>query len=137
MSFSRRRYPRVMRKRSQRNIKESFRIASVKYNINWLYSTVLIGMIALMVLIYLCQSASLVSVQYSIGQLKMEKSELLTQQKETKLSIENLESLERIEQIAMTKLNMVYPGQRYTLDMGRTSGITQTAQDRIETVSAR
>jgi hypothetical protein len=31
MSFSRRRYPRVMRRRSQRNTKEGFRIASVKY----------------------------------------------------------------------------------------------------------
>jgi cell division protein FtsL len=137
MSFSRRRYPRVMRRRSQRNTKEGFRIASVKYTMNLIFPTILTTILAVVLVIYLCQSASLVSIQYSIGQLKMEKNELLNQQKEIKLSIENLESLDRIEQIAMTKLNMVYPEQRYTLDMGRTSGITQTAQDNVKTVSVR
>jgi cell division protein FtsL len=137
MSFSRRRYPRVMRRKSQRNTKEGFRIASVKYDINWIFPTVLIAAIAICIVMYLCQCAQLVSVQYSIGQLKSEKSQLITQQKEIKLSIENLESLQRIEKIALSQLNMVYPGQRYTLDMGRTTGITQTAQDDFSTVSVR
>lgn len=128
MSFSRNRDLPVLRRRSRRIVKKASKGAPIKYYAHWAYPTVFIVALMFMVSLYLCQCAQLISVQYKIGELKEHKMALVKEQKSISLNIENLESLERIEKIAIRDLGMVYPSQRVTLDLNNPTN-TAFAED--------
>jgi cell division protein FtsL len=126
-----------LRQRGRQIKNDGFRNIPFKYNVNWTCPTILVSVIAFLVVLYLCQCAQLTGVQYRVGQLKEQKKALITQQKEIRVSIEKLESLERIEKIAISELGMVYPKQRYLIAVKHPSNSPQTAQDDIATVPIR
>ncbi len=117
MSFSQKATLPVTRRRHQRKRKPGARVKKVKYQFSWVYPTVLVAMVVLLVTMYLCQSAQQIRIQYDIGQLRAQKEDMLTRQREILLSIESLESLERIEKIAREEMNMIHPSQRVVLNL--------------------
>lgn len=86
--------------------------------IPWSYP--LLGFVAVSVLLvlYLCQFAQIVSSQYKLVALKETKRTLLRQQADLELSVQRLTSLERVESVATNRLGMVPPELRETLDVG-------------------
>ena len=134
MSFSRKRELPVLRRRCKRRKKRISKAQTTKYFLHWAYPTAFIAAVVVIVSLYLCQCAQLVCVQYRSIQFKEQRNILLGEQKRVKLSIEKLESLERIEQIAMEDLKMVYPERRLILNLKRPTS-TALAVDDLNTAS--
>lgn len=117
MSFSQNATLPVVRQKRAKSARKIFNPAKIHYRIHPAYPVILIGLVVLTVTLYLCQSANHIRVQYELGQMKDKKATLLKEQRELKLSIENLESLERIEKIAREDMKMVQPPQRLILNL--------------------
>lgn len=88
-----------------------------KYRIHPIYPAILAIVLSAFITLYLCQSAQLIQVQYSIGQLKMQKAEILKENRQLKLAIEKLEDPTRIEMIAKSRLNMISPDRRIVISL--------------------
>lgn len=119
--------------RRQRNKNKTLRSAvkkpQVRYCIHWAYPVAFVAVIVFFVTVYLCQCAQLISVQYKVGEMKCQKTQLLTEQRNLKLAIEKLESLERIEKIAHNDLNMIMPVQRHVLSIKSPTSVAQLTLD--------
>lgn len=124
MSFSRKRDLPAVCNRHQRSARRRRRKKPVKYYLHWAYPTAFIMTVALLAILYLCQRAKLMETQYRITNLKQQRKELRAERDSIKLAVEKLESLERIEHLAVNELGMVFPEKRYVLDLG---GPTSTA----------
>jgi cell division protein FtsL len=115
--------------RCQRNKNKTLRTAvkkpKVRYCVHWAYPVAFVAVIVFFVTVYLCQCAQLISVQYRVGDLKNLKTTLLTEQRNLKLAIEKLESLERIEKIAHNDLNMIAPARRHILSLKSPTSVAQ------------
>ncbi|HEY4000817.1 MAG TPA: cell division protein FtsL [Candidatus Xenobia bacterium] len=83
----------------------------------WLYPTVAVSCMALLLVGLLCQSAKIVGLQYKMVQLKEKKSALLRERTDLTLEVQELTSLSRIEAVARGRLGMVLPRQRLVLDL--------------------
>ncbi|HXE73749.1 MAG TPA: cell division protein FtsL [Candidatus Nitrosotenuis sp.] len=76
----------------------------------------------ILLLACLCQFAQMVSNQYRLIALKETREQLLREQAELRLKVQQLSSLERIEQIAAGRLKMVRPQSRQVLDLVHWAG---------------
>lgn len=117
MSFSKTAALPVARKKRAKSGKKILNPVKIHYRIHPIYPVILVALVVLTVTVYLCQSANHIRVQYELSQMKEKRTVLLKEQRELKLSIENLESLERIEKIATRDLKMVQPPQRLILNL--------------------
>jgi len=72
---------------------------------------------ALLLVLYLCQSAQLVGLQYKLVQLKEHRVHLLREKTDLVLEAQRLTSLAHIEQVATQRLGMVLPTERLVLDL--------------------
>lgn len=86
--------------------------------IPWSYPLVGFVAVSVLLVLYLCQFAQIVSSQYKMVALKETKRSLLRQQADLELSVQRLTSLERVESMATKRLGMVPPELRETLDVG-------------------
>ncbi len=86
--------------------------------IPWSYPLVGFVAVSVLLVLYLCQFAQIVSSQYKMVSLKETRRTLLRQQADLQLSVQRLTSLERVESVATTSLGMVPPELRETLDVG-------------------
>lgn len=75
------------------------------------------SLIGVMLLVYVAQSAQLVSLQYRLGALKEVEKELIREQQDLELQIQELTALDRIERVAVHRLGMVVPRERKVLDL--------------------
>jgi len=78
---------------------------------------VLIGGMALLLVMYLCQAANLVGLQYKMVQLQEKQAILRREKTELVLQVQELTSLQHIEHVAKSRLGMVLPRQRLVLDL--------------------
>ena len=93
--------------------------------LSWAYPLACIACMAVLLVMYLCQSARMVGLQYHTVQLKERKAALLREKTDLALEVQELTSLARIEKIATQKLGMVLPTQRLVLDL--TENVPQQA----------
>ena len=73
--------------------------------------------VAFLLLAYLCQSAQLVRVQYEILAKRQEVKELSATRADLELSVQELTSLERVERVAVQRLQMVAPKERHVIEV--------------------
>jgi len=83
----------------------------------WAYPLAMVGGMVLLLVMYLCQEANLVSLQYKMVQLEEKQASLKREKTELVLQVQELTSLSHIEQVATTRLGMVMPKQRLVLDL--------------------
>jgi cell division protein FtsL len=86
--------------------------------IPWSYPLLGFVVVSVLLVLYLCQFAQIVSSQYKMVALKETRKTLLRQQQDLELSVQRLTSLERVESVATKRLGMVLPELRETLDVG-------------------
>ncbi len=91
---------------------------------SWSYPLTLFTVVAILVVAYLCQYAQIVACQYSLVQMKAQKRKLLAKRAELELKVQELTSLERVEQVAVKRLGMIAPSKRLVLEIpsGRAIG---------------
>ena len=83
----------------------------------WAYPIACITGMAVLLVMYLCQSAHLVGLQYKLVQLKQKQAALLREKTDLVLETQKLTSLATVEQVATTRLGMILPNQRLVLDL--------------------
>jgi cell division protein FtsL len=120
MSFPRRRGNLLTRKTEKNKTSITGKFFG-NYYINWIYPTLIISVMVICLVLYLGLSAQLVTTQYSICQLKTEKVKLLEEQRAVNMNIEFLESLSRVEAIAVKDLKMVVPKERLVLNLDKST----------------
>ncbi len=81
----------------------------------WSYPLAGFAVVAVMLVVYLCQFAQIVSAQYSLVEIRGETKVLQREKAELKLAIQELTSLERVENVALKQLGMVTPENREML----------------------
>lgn len=86
--------------------------------IPWSYPLVGFVAVSVLLVLFLCQFAQIISSQYKMVALKETRRTLLRRQAELELNVQRLTSLERIESVATKRLGMVPPELRETLDVG-------------------
>ncbi|MEW6282667.1 MAG: hypothetical protein AB1758_28920 [Candidatus Eremiobacterota bacterium] len=86
--------------------------------IPWSYPLVGFVAVSILLVLYLCQFAQIVSAQYRLVALKETRRVLLRQQADLQLDVQELTSLERVEGVATRRLGMVPPESREVLDVG-------------------
>jgi cell division protein FtsL len=103
----------------------------------WTAPVILVCGVALLLVVYLGQFASLIRTQYKVVALK-DKHRLLERERiDLQLQIQNLTSLERIESMAFKQLNMTTPQQRLVLQLNPQAAVAQakTKQPKAAPVS--
>ncbi|MHB2020423.1 MAG: hypothetical protein ACYCW6_26095 [Candidatus Xenobia bacterium] len=83
----------------------------------WAYPIACITGMAVLLVLYLCQSAHLVKLQYKLVQLKEKQAALLREKTDLVLETQKLTSLAYVEQVATKRLGMILPAQRLVLDL--------------------
>lgn len=83
----------------------------------WVYPITLVSAMAFLLVLYLCQAASLVGLQYKMVQMQEKEALLRREKTELVLQVQELTSLSHIEHVAVTRLGMVLPKQRLVLDL--------------------
>ena len=84
---------------------------------SWAYPLACITGMAVLLVMYLCQSAQMVGLQYNLVRLKETKTSLLREKTDLVLDTQRLTSLARIEKVATQRLGMVLPTERLVLDL--------------------
>jgi len=123
MSFSSKTRITVARQGHLRKARKVSASSGIIWRCHWVYPTLLIAVMVAFVIMYLCQSAHQISIQYEVNELKIKKFELVKEQRELKLAIENLGSLERVERIAKEEMSMSIPTQRLVLDLSQPGSV--------------
>jgi len=103
--------------------REKLKKKKSKINFTTFCSLAVIFSISFMLLAYLCLCAKLVSSQYKICNLKETKTALEKKQVELELEVERLSRLDRIEYMAINKLGLKSPEQRYIIDLAPNSDV--------------
>jgi len=85
--------------------------------LSWAYPLACITGMAVLLVMYLCQSAQMVGLQYKLVRLKETKSSLMREKTDLVLDVQKLTSLARIEKVATQRLGMVLPSERLVLDL--------------------
>lgn len=83
----------------------------------WSYPVVGFASVAILLVAYLCQFAQIVHAEYTLVELREQRKVLEREQSEFELAIQELTSLERVEQVATGKLGMVTPEDREVLEI--------------------
>lgn len=104
-----------------------------RYFVHWIYPTIIAVVVVFFLVLFLCENAKVIRLQYNIGRLKSQKKEIYKKIHITKLNIEELQSLERIDRIARNEIKMIEPAYRLVLNLAHP---TKTAEFQEETVSA-
>lgn len=73
--------------------------------------------VAFLLTAYLCQSAQLVRIQYEVLARRQEVKGLKAKMADLELSVQELTSLERVENVAMHQLKMVVPEERKVIEV--------------------
>ncbi|MCD4784733.1 MAG: hypothetical protein K8T10_13005 [Candidatus Eremiobacteraeota bacterium] len=103
-----------------------------KYFVRWIYPAVMVVVVVFFLVLFLCENAKITKLQYNIGCLKVQKKEIQKKIHITKLNIEKLQSLERIDRIARNEIKMIEPAHRLLLNLIHP---TKTAEFQEETDS--
>jgi len=85
--------------------------------LSWAYPLACVTGMAVLLVMYLCQSAQMVGLQYKLVHLKETKNTLLREKTDLVLDVQRLTSLARIEKVATQKLGMGLPNERLVLDL--------------------
>lgn len=102
----------------------------------WTAPVILVCGVALLLVVYLGQFASLIRTQYKVVALK-DKHRLLERERiDLQLQIQNLTSLERIESVAFKQLNMTTPQQRLVLQLNPQAAASQAKAKQPKTAAA-
>lgn len=83
----------------------------------WTAPVVLFCGVALLLVVYLGQFASLIRAQYKVVALKDKQRALERERTDLQLQIQHLTSLERVENVAIGQLKMTSPSHRLVLQM--------------------
>jgi cell division protein FtsL len=119
---------------SQNDLGEAAPIAAPKHKVEflpWTAPVILTAGVALLLVVYLGQFASLIRTQYKVVALKDKHRQLERERIDLQLQIQKLTSLERIEAVAFKNLKMTTPNQRLVLQMnsdGRPSKVRPKTQ---------
>ncbi len=132
MPFSRRKKRTVHSLRCGKSSRRKKQATPVTYRVHWSIPIIFIFTIVFFISLYLCNSSKIISTQYRITQLKQKQQNLIAEKKKIQLEIEQLDSLERVEQVAKTQFNMIEPTDRYTITV---TSSTRTAQLPEELIS--
>jgi len=87
--------------------------------IPWTYLLISTVMLAMLMVLVLCQRAQLVSHQYTLVELKQARSRALKERAELRLTIQGLSALDRVDGMSRVRLGMIAPAQRLILDLGQ------------------
>ena len=99
----------VPRKGKGRQRTSSSKKPRYRYFVHWIYPIIMALIIVFFLVLFLCENAKNVRLQYNIGRLKLQKKEIQKKIHITKLNIEKLQSLERIDKIARNEIKMIEP----------------------------
>ena len=83
----------------------------------WTLPALAFSGVAFLLLAYLCQSAQLVRIQYEVLSQRQEVKRLESVRADLELEVQELTSLERVERVAVHKLNMVAPKERHIIEV--------------------
>ncbi|MGE0493556.1 MAG: cell division protein FtsL [Vulcanimicrobiota bacterium] len=98
-------------------ISEHKKSKRLREGLPWSYPVVGFAAVSILLVAYLCQFAQIVSIQYTLLELRGERRVLEREQNELELAIQELTSLERVETVAVKQLGMVPPSNREVLQV--------------------
>lgn len=98
----------------------------------WLPPFVAFCGVAFLLLGYLCQSAQMVRVQYELVSKREEIKVLSSVRADLELSVQELTSLERVERVAIDKLQMIAPTERHVIEVVWNKLPTESAELAVE-----
>ena len=119
----------------ENEISENKKSKRLKEGLQWSYPVVGFAAVSILLVAYLCQFAQIVSIQYTLLELRGERKVLQREQDELELSIQELTSLERVENVAVTQLGMVAPSNREVLQVVPTAAAVEVRQLAANTIA--
>jgi len=136
MSFSKRKSILLPRNVSIKKKRQKVTRQIIRYKIHWIYPLLFFSALVCFLVIYLCQYAGLIRIQYGIGELKKEQARISKEKRRVKLGIEKLAAPERVEKIARQKLKMISPGKRIVLSLRRPTSTAVDDEFTLEIISS-
>lgn len=101
----------------EKKTRVSEKAARARMGLAWSYPLLGFAAVGILLAAYLCQRAQIVSAQYTLVELRGEYRQLERQQDDLELRIQELTSLERVEEEATQRLGMVVPDERELLEI--------------------
>ena len=84
--------------------------------------------VAFLLTAYLCQTAQLVRVEYEVLAKREHIKALEAAKADLELSVQELTSLERVERVAVGRLQMVAPTERHVIEVVWSKGLPKGAE---------